>query len=54
MRIRRFITISAILALGAAGAALSASEIAAATSHASITHVQVTDSSVSPTIMYRG
>jgi hypothetical protein len=54
MRIRPVIIISAILALGAAGAAMSASEIAAATTHATNAQVEVTASSASGSIMYHG
>jgi hypothetical protein len=55
MRIRpAIIIISAILALGAAGAAMSASEITAAATHASSAHVHVTDSVTSSNIMYNG
>lgn len=52
MRIRPVIIISAILTLGAAGAAMSASEIAAAATHAPSAHVQMVASPASGTIMY--
>jgi hypothetical protein len=54
MRIRRAIIIPAILALGIAGAALSASEIAAAATHASSVHSQETTTITSPGVMYHG
>jgi hypothetical protein len=52
MRIRPVIIISAILALGAAGAALSATEISAAATHSPSTHVEVTIAN--PGVMYKG
>ena len=48
MHIARAIIIPAILALGVAGSALSASEMAVAAVHASGVHVQVVASSASP------
>jgi len=52
MRVRPVIIISAILALGAAGAAFSAAEIAAAATHAPAVHVRITDTVESPSVMY--
>jgi hypothetical protein len=54
MRIRPAIIISAFLALGIAGAALSASEISGATTHATSFQVHMIASSSNPDIMYKG
>ena len=52
MRIGRSIIIPAILALGVAGAALSASALPASAGQAPSVHVQATASSVSPATHY--
>jgi hypothetical protein len=54
MRIRPVIIVSAIIAFGAAGVAMSAAEVTAAATHVPSVYAHVTDSAASPAVMYKG